>query len=150
MRSWCPPPTHHHHQHHHLWSKPPPARWQRERWRERETATGSLEIGSAIAASADFEDLRTRLSVSDLQSATRQDGNHDTRKEEEGGARSNLNLSVSIWALQVTPKVRSGKITTRASIFDIKILNAKIAKFSCLTAEKTFSMNGLLQVWGNL
>ena len=35
-----------------------------------------------------------------------------------------FNLSVSIWALQVTPKVRSGKITTRASIFKIEILNA--------------------------
>ena len=37
-----------------------------------------------------------------------------------------FNLSVSIWALQVTPKLRSGKITTRASIFKIEILNALI------------------------
>ena len=35
-----------------------------------------------------------------------------------------FNISVSIWALQVTPKVRSGKITTRASIFKIEVLNA--------------------------
>ena len=87
--------------------------------KERETATGSLEIGSAIAARADFEDLRTRLSVSDLQSATRQKSRMGTkipgrRKAEQDQI---FNMSVSIWALQVTPKARSGKITMRASRF---------------------------------
>ena len=90
------------------------------RERERETATGSLEIGSAIAARADFEDLRTRSSVSDLQSATRQKSRMGTtipgrRKKKEQD--QIFNISVSIWALQVTPKARSGKITMKTPRF---------------------------------